>query len=267
MDISEVLPTDPKALLGVVAAALATVAYAPYLRDILGGKTRPHRATWLIWAVLSALSTASQASQGLSNPLMFSLVQTTATLIVCLLSIRFGLGTCLNRWDLMILVAAGIGLGLWYVTNSAGYALFIAIAISSLGGVATVIKSYRAPGTETLTCWVLNMVGAGLAVAAVQELNWIILAYPLYLFVLYAAIILAILAGRRAQPGPDGGRRPSADYGDASATLPVDVQRMRHIKTPPAQQGVQSFMSETVWSSSRAVSPALPRFPQDARSC
>ncbi|KNG92274.1 hypothetical protein [Pseudaestuariivita atlantica] len=198
MTFGTILPADWVVLMGLTAAALGTLAYLPYLRDTLRGDTRPHRATWLIWAVLSSISTVSQAYEGATSSLWFSGVQSGGTIIVFLLSIRMGMGSYLSRADALTLLAAVCGLGLWYATEDAVYALTISISISALGGVATVLKSYREPGTETLSCWYLNLAAAGIAVIVVGEVNWVLLAYPAYLFGLYTAIITAILAGRAA---------------------------------------------------------------------
>ena len=52
------------ALAGLAAAVLSLIDPVPYIRDILRGKTRPHRGTWLIWSVLGATAFASQFADG-----------------------------------------------------------------------------------------------------------------------------------------------------------------------------------------------------------
>lgn len=196
MTFGMALPAEWLAFAGLLAATLGALAYLPYLRDTLKGQTRPHRATWLIWAVLSSISTASQAYEGAGASLWFSGVQSMGTIAVFLLSIRLGMGSYLGRSDVPVLAGALAGLMLWALTDSAVYALGLSIGISALGGVATVAKSYRAPGTETLSCWYANLCASGLAILAVGQLSWVFLAYPVYLFGLYAAIITAIRLGR-----------------------------------------------------------------------
>ena len=34
---------------GILAVGVAVADTIPYVRDILGGTTRPHRGTWLVW--------------------------------------------------------------------------------------------------------------------------------------------------------------------------------------------------------------------------
>jgi hypothetical protein len=53
-------------LLGVLAALASVVNAIPYIRDTLRGTTRPHRATWLVWAVLAIVVCMSQRADGAS---------------------------------------------------------------------------------------------------------------------------------------------------------------------------------------------------------
>ena len=39
-------------VLGVLAGVVGIADTIPYVRDTVGGSTRPHRGTWPIWSVL-----------------------------------------------------------------------------------------------------------------------------------------------------------------------------------------------------------------------
>ncbi|MEL6453043.1 MAG: hypothetical protein AAFQ19_17455 [Pseudomonadota bacterium] len=194
----EVLVQDTGALraLGVSAAVLSVCAFLPYIRDTLVGRTHPHRASWLIWSVLGCIALGSQVAQGAHASLWFAAMQVGCTVFIFALTIRRGNGAWLAPGDTYVLAAAGLGLLMWSVTHTAAYALGMAITVSLLGGICTVRKAYRAPGSETLSTWVLSTVAAALALLSVGTLDWVLLAYPAYLLVLYAAIVTAILLGR-----------------------------------------------------------------------
>jgi hypothetical protein len=59
--VSEVAP-----FFGVLAVGVAVADTIPYVRDTLGGTTRPHRGTWFVWAILAIVVTLSQRSDGAS---------------------------------------------------------------------------------------------------------------------------------------------------------------------------------------------------------
>src|ERR1044072_3798045 len=53
-----------KAVIGVIAVVLTFIAYIPYYRDILNGKTRPHIYSWSLWGLLTILLVALQIKGG-----------------------------------------------------------------------------------------------------------------------------------------------------------------------------------------------------------
>ncbi|WP_223424044.1 hypothetical protein [Tateyamaria pelophila] len=190
-------------IIGLLAGLVSIFAFAPYVRDTLALRTQPQRASWFIWSVLSSITLCSQIYEGATSSLWFVAIQAASTVFIFILSISRGTGSLLNASDACMLIAAGIGVLLWIMTDTTAYALAIVIAVSSLGGVATIKKAYRDPGSETMSTWVMSFCASALAVLAVGEPSWVLLAYPVYLFVLYGVIVLATKLGhtRKAELG------------------------------------------------------------------
>ena len=44
-----------KQLLGAIAIGLTIIAYFPYIRSIIQGKTRPHVFSWVIWGTSTSI--------------------------------------------------------------------------------------------------------------------------------------------------------------------------------------------------------------------
>lgn len=189
---------DPKALafLGLASAALSTVGYLPYLRDVIAGRTQPQRACWLIWSILGSVALASQIQEGAMASLGFAVVQVGGTILIFAMSIACGVGRFLRPGDWAVLALATLGLVTWYFTSNAAYALGMTITISLLGGALTVAKAYNDPRSETLSTWITFWLASALAVISVGAWEPVLLAYPLYLLTLYTAILGAIALGR-----------------------------------------------------------------------
>ncbi len=183
-------------LFGIASGVLSTFAYIPYILDTIAKRTQPQRASWLIWSVLGSIAVFSQIYEGATASLWFAGVQVSGTIIVFCLSIRSGSGGFLSRNDYYILFAAAIGLVLWYFTENAAYALAITISISLLGGLATAIKAFYHPESETLSTWVVSFIASACAMISVGKMDFVLLAYPVYLFTLYLIFIVAIVLGR-----------------------------------------------------------------------
>jgi hypothetical protein len=183
-------------LAGYMSGILSALSYVPYVRDILKIKTKPERASWLIWTTLGSIAFFSQLAKGATDSLWLVGIQTLGVLIVFILSIKYGVGG-LTKLDVFSLVMAGVGLILWYITQEPATALLIVIIIDFIGGALTVRKSYYDPESETLITWLLSGIAGIFAMFAVGSLNFILLAYPVYIFLINFAVVGAILVGRR----------------------------------------------------------------------
>lgn len=180
---------------GILAAGLSTVSFIPYVAAILRGETKPDRTCWLIWCVLSTLSGGSNLIEGATTSLLFVSSQVFGTLVVCVLSIWFGSGQLLNKSNVTILGVATVGVGSWLLTETAVYGLVISIAVSALAGTRTVWKSYNAPTSENGRPWIMLLVASLFGMYSVGTQDWVLLAYPAYLAVLYATILMARMFG------------------------------------------------------------------------
>lgn len=48
----------------MIAVVLTFVGYAPYIRDTIKGKTKPHVYTWFVWGLVTAIAYALQLRGG-----------------------------------------------------------------------------------------------------------------------------------------------------------------------------------------------------------
>lgn len=183
-------------VLGILGGIFATIGIFPYVRDIIWGKTRPERATWLIWVVLGCIAFASQLAKGATDSLWMTGLETLGQLVVLIFAFKYGVGG-LKKSDYIALCIAGFGLILWYFTKEAAIALYIIIAIDFVGSLLTIQKSYLQPETETLSIWVLSFIGGFLTILSVGKLDVILLSYPFFIFTMNGIVALAILLGRR----------------------------------------------------------------------
>jgi hypothetical protein len=77
---------------GVAGGLAGIVETVPYVRGIVRGSTRPHRGTWLIWAVLAIVACVSQRADGGSWSVLLTGTQAVLTGLVFVLAIRHGEG-------------------------------------------------------------------------------------------------------------------------------------------------------------------------------
>ena len=187
--------------LGIFAGVLAAISYIPYIIDTIGRKAQPEHATWFIWLVLQTIAFFAQLSKGATSSLWFTAFDALGVVVIFLLSLKYGVGSLAKR-DGIALVAAGMGLILWYFTKNALYALLITIAIDATGTSLTVIKAYKEPTTETYSMWLLVGLASLLAVVSVGTFNFALMIYPFYICLANLAVVLAKYTGEHLKPVP-----------------------------------------------------------------
>src|SRR6266540_3945572 len=108
--------TAVPAVLGVLAGLVGVADTIPYVRDTLGGSTRPHRGAWLIWSVLAIVVCLSQRADGASWSLAMTATQAVVTSFVFVLAIRWGEGG-LSAGDVTAVALAGGGVAAWFLAE------------------------------------------------------------------------------------------------------------------------------------------------------
>jgi hypothetical protein len=182
-------------VLAGLSIVLFIFAAPPYIRDTLKGKTKPERATWFVFSVLGIIAFISQAKLGATWSLVFAGLDTLASLIVFVLSVRYGVGgwTFLDRVALAI---AAVGVLTALLVREPVIALLGDILADISGTALTVYKTFRAPDTETTISWLITGTAALTGVLAVGSFNVALLLYPVYLMAANYAVPVAQYAGR-----------------------------------------------------------------------
>jgi hypothetical protein len=183
-------------VLGVLAGVVGVADTIPYLRDAVRGRTRPHRGTWLIWAVLAIVVCLSQRADGASWSLVMVAAEGVLTVAVFVLSIRHGEGG-LGPADLAMIALAGGGLVGWIVAGEPVIATTCVIAADLIGAVMMVPKTYRDPGSETLATFGLASLSGALAASAVGAPDLSLLMYPVYYWLANGALAILIQYRRK----------------------------------------------------------------------
>ena len=81
--------------------------------------------------------------------------------------------------------------------NEPAIALIFVIVIDAIGGLLTVLNAYENPYSEILITWLLSGTSGIFATLAVGSLNYILLAYPVYIIAINYAVVVASFLGKR----------------------------------------------------------------------
>jgi ABC-type polysaccharide/polyol phosphate export permease len=178
-------------VLGVLAGLCAVANAIPYIRDIVRGTTRPHRGTWLVWAVLATVVYGSQRADGASWSLLMTGAQAMLSGLIFILAVRHGEGG-LSAADALLTAMAAAGVVGWVLCDDATVATASVVVADLLAAAMMTPKTYRDPTSETLASFALASVGGALAAGAAAAKEPALLVYPVYFCVVNGALALLI---------------------------------------------------------------------------
>lgn len=187
---------DLKLALGIVAVILTFVGYAPYIRDLFNGKTKPHIFSWFIWGIVTTIIFALQASAGAG---FGSLVTLTVALIAFFIFFKGLKGGNKNiaKVDIVFLVLALLTIPLWLIVKQPVLSIILLSTIDMLGFIPTIRKSWNQPYSETLSLYAITTFRHGLSLIALAEYNIITYLFPATWVIANAFFAILLIVRRK----------------------------------------------------------------------
>lgn len=161
-----------KEIISALAVLLTFIAYIPYYRDILKGKTHPHIYSWLLWGLLTILLVGLQIKGGAGVATWVSIAAGLLCGGVVLLSLKSG-KKYIATSDTVVAILSLIAIGFWLVADQPVISMMLVIAADLLAFVPTVRKSWHEPYTETLSLYITNTLRFSLALMAVETYTFL----------------------------------------------------------------------------------------------
>lgn len=185
-----------KEILGVAAIAITVIAFLPYIRAILKGKTKPHIFSWIIWGSTTFIVFLAQyADNGGAGAWPIG-VSGLITLYVAWLAYKKKADSSITRLDWVFFAFAMAALPLWAITSSPLWAVILLTSVDLAGFGPTITKAYRFPFEEQLTFFVLMMLRNLISIAALEHYSLTTVLFPAAV-ALACALFIAMVAQRR----------------------------------------------------------------------
>lgn len=166
-----------KEIIGLVAVILTFIAYIPYYRDILKGKTHPHVYSWSLWGLLTVLIVALQIKGG-AGP---STYVTASAGLLCIGVVVLGLkhgNKDITRSDTFVALLSLVAIGFWLIADQPVVSIILVVIADLLAFIPTIRKSWHKPFTETLSLYTTNTLRFVLALAAVEQFTLLSALWP-----------------------------------------------------------------------------------------
>ena len=166
-----------------------------YIIEVLRGKTKPNKATWIIWATIGFVFNLAYFFSGARLTLWGSIPGEINAIIISLLALKYGYSK-LHKIDIACIVLAFIGLFAWIFTRNSDYAVYILLGCLFLGLLPTLVKVYYHPKSEALLPWVIGFIGVLLSnLFLLTNASFVVSVVPRYDITTKVILISLILRG------------------------------------------------------------------------
>lgn len=185
-----------KELFGGLAVVCGLIAYIPYVRSILRGKTKPHAFSWFVWSLILVTAFGVQFSAGAGPGAWYP----ASGMLMCVAIFLYALikgDRAYSVIDWLALVGAITAFVLWQVTKDPTLAAIFVTAADAISYIPTLRKTYLHPEQESLRAFSIWWVGAILSILALQTYSLATWLYPLSA-VIMNPIVIALALRRRS---------------------------------------------------------------------
>jgi hypothetical protein len=158
-----------KQFLGAIAIGLTIIAYYPYIRSIIQGKTKPHVFSWIIWGTSTCIVFLAQlADKGGVGAWVIGFSGIISIYVAFLAYIKRS-DSSSTRIDRMFFIVAMNALPIWHLTSDPLWAVVILTTVDLLGFAPTFRRSYISPFEEQLMFYVVMALRNLVVVAALEN--------------------------------------------------------------------------------------------------
>ena len=184
-----------KEVISGIAVVLTFIAYIPYYRDILKGKTHPHVYSWSLWGLLTVLLVALQIKGGAGPATWVTAAAGLLCIGVVFLSLK-GDKKDITKSDTIVAILSLIAIGFWLVADQPVVSIILVIIADGLAFIPTIRKSWHKPPSEKLSLYVTNAIRFFLALAADETYTFLAVSWIAF-WATGNALFSIILAVRR----------------------------------------------------------------------
>ena len=186
-----------KEILGLVAVAMTFIAFLPYIRSIMQGKTKPHVFSWVIWGLTTFVIFLAQLSDGGGAGAWAIGVSGLITMYVAILAYQKHADTLITKVDWVFFIAALAAIPLWIITEDPLWTVIILTMIDVFGFAPTFRKSFYHPFDEQLGFYVLMASRNVVVVLALEYYSVITALFPALTGLLAFVFILMVMIRRK----------------------------------------------------------------------
>lgn len=176
-----------------VSVALILFGDLSYLLYTIKGRVKPNKVSWLLWGLAPLIAFVAQLSQGVGLLSLTTFAFGGLPLLVFFASfLNKKAYWKITKFDLICGALAILGLVLWKVTQVGNWAILFAVVSDGFAAIPTLVKSVKAPETESYQVYLLNGLGAVITLFTIRQWDFAHSGFPIYVSLLGFTLFLLI---------------------------------------------------------------------------
>jgi hypothetical protein len=157
------------------------------------GDVKPNRVSWFLWALAPMIAFAAEINQGVGMQSLLAFAVGFGPLCVFLSSfVNKNSFWKIGKLDWICAVFSILGILLWSLTRIGDVAIMFSIFADGIAAVPTIIKSWKAPETESHIVFSFALINAAITLLAIKNWNFANYGFPLYIFLICAILTILI---------------------------------------------------------------------------
>ncbi len=191
--------TLPQAI-GFVSGLFLITGYIPYIYEVIKGKTKPNRASWLIWALSTTIILFSVKETGTHEAIWVPIADAVGCSLIFILAIFRGVGGW-SKTDQVSFAICLTSLIILWITGNPLIALLMNLLIYVSGYISTIKKAVIDPKSESLFAWSFFLIGVILNLATVivgTDTGFAVWLYPIVLVATVGTLYGILLKPKKA---------------------------------------------------------------------
>lgn len=187
---------DYKVVLGIVTSIIGFIGFAPYLRDVFRGLTKPHPFSWFLWGTMEAIAFFAQIAKGAGPGAWVTGSSAVIVFVIAFAGLK-NKDKQIRPTDWIALTGAVLGIVLWQITNNPLLAVISVTLADAFAFIPTFHKSYHRPQEETLFEYAISSLKWTLSIFALGSYSLTTWLYPASLIITNGLFVIMALVRRR----------------------------------------------------------------------
>jgi hypothetical protein len=146
--------------------------------------------------MLTAIAGSASLAEGQYSTAILLLFSSMATISIALVGWKHG-NKKIHSLDVFCLLGAMLGITMWLTFDSPAIAILVTISTDLLGGIPTILHSWKKPNEELAITYILSFIGVTCTLLSVSDWRISSFAYPIYSMIMNLLFSLIIVLRKR----------------------------------------------------------------------